>query len=100
MGRTATNAPFEDQVTLILRERPQGSCLRINGETAVSSTARKFRRSLPGCPAGVVHEEDLLWCCQMDSNQSPFPANSVNLPGTELPPLGESDGTVELEVLS
>jgi hypothetical protein len=38
--------------------------------------------------------------CQTDSNQSQFPANSVNLPGTELPPLGESGGTVELEALS
>ena len=39
-------------------------------------------------------------CCQTDSNQSQFAANSVNLSGTELTPLGESGGTVELDVLS
>jgi len=38
--------------------------------------------------------------CQTDSNQSQFPADSVNLPGTKLAPLGESGGAVELEILS
>ncbi len=39
-------------------------------------------------------------CCQTDSNPSQFPAESVNLPGTKLAPLGESSGAVTLEVLS
>ena len=39
-------------------------------------------------------------CCQTDSNQSKFPANSVNLPGTELAPFGESGASIQLEVFS
>jgi hypothetical protein len=38
--------------------------------------------------------------CQTISNWSQFLANSVNLPGTKLAPLGESGGAVELEILS
>ena len=39
-------------------------------------------------------------CCQTDSNQSQFAADSVNLCGTNLTPLGESGGAVQLEVFS
>ena len=39
-------------------------------------------------------------CCQTDSNQSQFAANSVNLTGTELAPLGESGASIQLEVFS
>jgi hypothetical protein len=49
---------------------------------------------------GRLRHKHVVGYCQTDSNQSQFTANSVNLPGTELTPLGESGGTVELEVLS
>ena len=53
----------------------------------------------------LEHRDDLapeapIGSCQTDSNQSQFPADSVNLPGTKLAPLGESGGAVELEILS
>ena len=37
-------------------------------------------------------------CCQTDSNQSQFPPDYRNLCRTELAPLGESGGAVELEI--
>ena len=39
-------------------------------------------------------------CFQTILNQPQFAAGSVNLFGTKLAPLGESGGTVELEIIS
>ena len=39
-------------------------------------------------------------CCQTNSNKSQFAATSVNLCGTKLAPLRESDGPVVLEIVS
>ncbi len=61
-------------------------------------------QSRPSIPSKVTSEMRTLqpsaWCCQTNSNQSQFPADSVNLSGTKLTPLGESGGACQLEGIS
>ena len=41
-----------------------------------------------------------IWSCQTDSNESQFAAKCLNLCRTKLAPLGQSGGSVELEIVT
>ena len=52
------------------------------------------------CSCGAVRLEADGGRCQTNSNHSQFAANSVNLSGTKLAPLGKSGGACHLEDVS
>ena len=48
----------------------------------------------------ILRRERSGWCCQTNSNQSQFAAETANLSGTKLTPLAKSGGAGQLEGVS
>ena len=65
------------------------------------ATASRLVRQAAAKGAKIILVQELFsGCWQTNSNQSLFAADSVNLCETKEAPLGESGGTVQLEVLA
>ncbi len=60
-----------------------------------------FVQSVFGLLGGIGgHHEDVLLCCQTNSNQSQFCGKDTNLCGKKLPPFSKSDGAVQFEIVA